>query len=411
MGGQRRPDGGHGGSRRASGKARPGPAPFGGGTSVRGVALAAVLDWAEARWKPRLATPDPGARAGARTTLTLIATLRTSWAGQKVGDINRRRNGKGTVDLYVERRASQDVASGRRAADGTVKKVSEQTAWSEVTRLMAEVREYAAEHGMSDVPDVRVPTRQPRTVTWVERRLVARLLWAVRGRIWDEGTGDWKVDADGRRVLTRKRDIGWVARLILILVYSGSTVNCASRLAWSPSEDGTRSFFDLDAVIEGRRGHLLRLGPDLASKRMAGIPVAVCRRLASHLGRWRALDGGRHERVLHLTGRNGSRHASKGTINIGHATFERVCERAGLAGLVDLPTLSDTAAVWAIRAGSRPLRARLIREYERSPAIVRATSFMIGVDTRSFRGRFEHATLGYQEKAAKALHKPARSVR
>lgn len=252
---------------------------------------------------------------------------------------------------------------------------------------------------------------EPRSVAWLKRRQVARLLWAVRGRVWDEATGDWKVDKDGRRVLTKRRDIGWIARLILILVYTGSTANCAARLAWAPSEDGTRSHFDLDTVLEGRTGHLLRLGPDLASKRMAGIPVAICRRLTSHLRRWRAHDGGMHERVLHLTGKHGSREESTGTINIGRATIERVCERAGLAGLVDLPTLSDTAAVWALRAGSRDLKARLILKYEPSPAIVRSVSFMIGVDTRSFVKRFRHTTLDFQEQAVKSLENPPATVR
>lgn len=302
---------------------------------------------------------------------------------------------------------------GAEGAGRGVRKVSRETAWSELTRLMAEVREYAAEHSMPDVPDVDLPTREPRAVAWLERDEVARLLWAVRGRVWDADAGGWKVDGDGRRVLTRRRDIGWIARLILVLVYTGSTANCAARLSWTPSADGERSHVDLDTVVQGRDAHLHRLGPDLASKRMAGVPVALCRRLAGHLRRWRALDGGRHERLLHLTGKRGSRRASEGTISIGRATIGRVCERAGLGDRVDLPTLGDTGAVWALRAGSRRMTRRVRRRvgrYRPHPAIVRSVSLMVGVDTRSFERRFEHVTLGFQERAMRGLRRPARTV-
>ena len=379
-----------------------GTATVAGGRSISQAPIADVLDAAEARWREKMATSDPGGRETARTTLTLLGTLRLYWTGKTVGELTQRRNKKGTVELYVAHRSAQDNRSGRRAPDGTLAKVSSETAWTEIGRLMAEVREYAADRNMSNVPEIRVPTRESRSVEWLSRHQVARLLWAVRGRVWDEATGNWKVDEDGRRVLTRKRDIGWIARLILILVYTGSTANCAARLAWVASGDGTRSYVDLDEVMEGRIGHLYRLGPDLASKRMAGVPVAISRILTSHLGRWRALDGGRHERLLHLTGKRGSRQRSEGTINIGRATTDRVCERAGLAGLVNLPTLSDTAAVWALRAGSRKLNATMIDEYEPSPAIVRSVSFMIGVDTRSFAKRFDHTRLDFQEAAMKA---------
>ncbi len=382
--------------------------------SIRDVPIETVLDHAEARWRPKLASEDPGTRTGVRATLTLIANLRPRWTGRKVGELTQRSNGTGSVDLYVRRRAGEDVASGRKGPDGGIKKVSRETAWSELTRLMAEVREYAAEHSMSDVPDVDLPTREPRTVAWLERHEVARLLWAVRGRVWDADAGDWKLDGDGRRVLTRRRDIGWVARLILILVYTGSTANCAARLSWSPSTDGERSHVDLDSVVEGRTAHLHRLGPDLASKRMAHVPVAICRRLAGHLRRWRALDGGRHERLLHLTGKRGSRKASEGTISIGLATIGRVCERAGLGDRVDLPTLGDTGAVWALRAGSRKMSWRVrrrIRRYRPHPAIVRSVSFMVGVDTRSFEKRFEHFTLEFQKPVMKGLRRPAKTVR
>lgn len=401
----------------------------GGAASIRQVPVATVLDWAVARWTPKLATTDPGGHTTARTTLTLIGTLRSFWAEMKVGEIRQANGRRSTVDQYVENRTSQEVGSNRRKPDGTLKKVSPETAWSEVGRLMAEVREYAATHEMWDVPEVLVPTRQPRTAEWVTRSEVARLLWAVRGRQWDFETKAWKVDDDGRRVLAKKRDTGWMARLILILVYTGSTAICAARFAWDPSEDGKRSHFDLDSEIEGRTAHLLRLGPDMAAKRMAGVPVAIPRRLAAHLRRWRQSDGGNHERVLHLTGKGGNRKGSAGTISIGRATIARLFVRAGVnpeegteapeAKLVDLPTLSDTAAVWALRAGSRKIEVRVkpgvdkwrFIEHKPSPAIMRSASLMVGVGTRDFRKRFDQAALDYQEKAMRALSDPAATVR
>ncbi len=389
----------------------PAAATAAGARSISQAPIDDVLDAAEARWRKRMVTSDPGRRETARTTLTLLRTLRLHWTGRTVGELTQRKNKKGTVDLYVAHRSAQDNKSGRRGPDGTLAKVSSETAWTEIGRLMAEVREYAADRNMSNVPEIRVPPRESRSVNWLSRHQVARLLWAVRGRVWDEATGDWKVDEDGRRILTRKRDIGWIARLILILVYTGSTANCAARLAWAASEDGTRSYVDLDEVMEGRIGHLYRLGPDLASRRMAGVPVAISRKLTSHLGRWRALDAGRHERLLHLTGKRGSRQGSEGTINIGRATIDRVCERAGLADLVSLPTLSDTAAVWALRAGSRKLNAKKVRKYKPSPAIVRSVSFMIGVDTRSFAKRFHHTRLDFQKAAKKAAARLPPTVR
>ena len=94
-----------------------------------------------------------------------------------------------------------------RLGNPLAKKVSESTAREDLQVLKRAIGLCVDENKLNWSPNVYVPPNcQPRT-RWLRRIEVARLLWAIRGRVWDRETNDWKtetiIDADGREVTRR----------------------------------------------------------------------------------------------------------------------------------------------------------------------------------------------------------------
>ncbi len=407
------------------------------GSELRLVPFSDVLAHAERRWNEYAAADRFGLQRKTRM-LGYLKNLRPFWERFRLGDVPRR-DDEETIDGYVAFRTAQRVKSAS-GGPGAPRRVSAATAKSELSWLRSEVNEYQAEHGLVGKLDWGLGSNAHAPVEWLERDEVARLLWAVRGRQWDRSTGGWKVDAEGRRVIQTRmlRDVprrrwdadaerwvageegratainpwDWIARLIILLVYSGSKATCARRLRWSGTPDGVSSYVDLDSEIEGRTGHLYRLGPDLASRGMAGLPVTMCRRLAGHMRRWRERDeDGRFAHVLHHSPHNPMGQRGPEEVHqFDPIPLATVWERAGIDGSRKMSVLSCTAVVWVLRSGSRTTGDKL-EPFKPSPAIRRSAAFMIGKDYGLFVERFDSVSPDFLKAQIEALESPAETVK
>ncbi len=406
------------------------------GSHLSIVPISEVLDSAEMRWRQG-APKDRFDRERRTAILSKFARLRPFWGKLRVRDIKPWGETKGTIDRYVLMRTKGNEGS-ESCDDESL--VSVTTALNEVATLRTEINHFKAEQGLIGDVVWNLPKGGHAPVEWLERDEVARLLWAIRGRVWDQETNTWAVDEKGSRIIQKRSLAGvqrrrwdatkgrwvsvrgrendtvnaraWLARLILFLVYTGSTASCATRLRWPPSSDKgsgqadldeDASYVDLDTILEGRSGHLYRRGTDLASSTMAGVPVALSRRLVSHLRRWRAADS-LHSfgYFLHLSGSDPWNKASpQQPFAIKSKILRRIWEQAGLSGESILSRLSCTAVVWVLRSGMRTVAGQ--PRFEPAPAIMRSAALMIGKDYMSFMERFRCIMPDFLKKQVDAL--------
>lgn len=173
-------------------------------------------------------------------------------------------------------------------------KVSEATAREDLQVLKRAIGLCVDENRLNWSPNVYVPRNcQPRT-RWLRRIEVARFLWAVRGRVWDRETNDWKtetiIDADGREVTRRflhppevvdqRRQM---ARFLYLGLYTGTRNEALRELQWVVSDEG--GCIDVENGIIHRRGFGKdpKLGKPRHSSKM-GVKIAAMAR------RWREAD-------------------------------------------------------------------------------------------------------------------------
>jgi integrase len=229
-----------------------------------------------------------------------VANLLRYWGDKSLAQV------KGsTCRSYVQfRTASGSHSQGRSS-------VKTSTARRELKTLSAAINHWHKESPLATVPKVTLPEEGERRERVLERSEVARMLWACRKRKWD-----------------------YVARFILIGVYTGTRLRAAVALRWSSALQGGH--------VDVKRGVIFRRGaaePETSKRRP---PVQVGRRLAAHLERWRRLDAEKFSTVIHYQGQ---------PVRKLRRSWRTICKDASLGHEVTPHVLRHTCCSWLLWKG------------------------------------------------------------
>jgi len=194
--------------------------------------------------------------------------------------------------------------------------VSVSTARHDLTVLRAAINHWHREHGpLPSVPAVTLPPSAPPRDRWLTRREAATLLWAAY----------------------RGRQIGHLARVILIGLYTGTRSQALLSLKWLPSTDS--GWVDIEGGVIHRKPASRRQ----SKKRQP--PVKIPPRLLAHLRRWRQQDLESRNPMVHVIHYGGQPVAKL------RRSWDRACAIAGLGDDVVPHTLRHTAATWLMQSG------------------------------------------------------------
>lgn len=244
-----------------------------------------------------------------------IKALLPYWGSKTLADI------KGsTCRAYVMQRTTANSLKPSRPL------VKPSTARQELKSLQAAINHWHKESPLVAVPKVTLPEPGGRRERVLERNEVAALLWACR-RL------SRKEYVMGNMGIMR-RDYSYVARFILIGVYTGTRHDAILRLGWK--ESSGRGHIDVYRGLIFRRGTSERE----TSKRRPTIQSP--QNLLSRLERWRRMDGENVHAVIHYNGQPVTR------LKRAWATVVR---EAGLGKDVTPHTLRHTAASWLLWEG------------------------------------------------------------
>lgn len=170
--------------------------------------------------------------------------------------------------------------------------------------LRAAIGHWHREYGpLPSIPAVVMPPKPEARERWLTREEAARLLWAAR----------------------RTEHL---KRFILIGLYTGSRSGAILGLKWS--------WIDLAAHTMRRREH-----GQAENQTKRTPPTRFGHRLTGFLRRWRKLDGGRCEQVVHWNGQQ---------VRKLRRSWKEACERARLSNVTP-HTLRHTRATWLMQAG------------------------------------------------------------
>lgn len=224
-----------------------------------------------------------------------VANLLQYWGGKSLAEV------KGsTCRAYLLYRTVQTAS------------VKSATVRRELKTLSAAINHWHKESPLVAVPKVSLPEEGERRERVLERSEVARMLWACRKRKWK-----------------------YVARFILIGVYTGTRSAAVLGLKWSVALSG--GHVDLRRNILYRRGSAERE----TSKRRP--PVRVEERLLQHLERWhRHDDSSGITRVIHYRGQ---------PVKKIRRAWRTICQDAGLGQDVTPHVLRHTCCSWLLWKG------------------------------------------------------------
>jgi integrase len=216
-----------------------------------------------------------------------VNALAAWWSDKSVSDISAR-----TCREYAATRTAS-------AADAHLKV------------LQAALRHWHAEYGpLAFMPTVwKPPIASTPRERWLTKGEAARLLWAARRT-------------------------PYLARLILIGLYTGTRGGVVKALRWD--------WIDLKAGVMHRRAP-----GALDGKKKRKPPVKLGRKILGHLRRWRRLSP-REVLVVHYDGRQ---------MKNPHTSWDRVVKAAALEGRVTPHVLRHTRATWLMQAGIAPWQA------------------------------------------------------
>lgn len=143
----------------------------------------------------------------------------------------------------------------------------------------------------------------------------------------------------------RRRGLHYIARLILIGIYTGTRSKAIRSMKWVVSIDS--GYFDLDLGIMYRKGASERS----TTKRRPSMRIPA--RLLPHLKRWKRLDG----ECIHVIHRNGKPlHSTK-------RAWAGSRDDAGLGSDVIPHTLRHTAASWGIQNVETPQELQSLADF------------------------------------------------
>jgi integrase len=215
-----------------------------------------------------------------------IGSLAKWWGSKRVTDINAR-----SCRAYAATKTASAAATDLKV-------------------LKAALHYWHAEYGpLALVPEIWRPAAGAPRERWLTRSEAARLLWA-------------------------SRHVSYLARFILIGLYTGSRPGVIKTLRWD--------WIDFESGVMRRRAHGER---EHATKRRP--PVRLGRRILAHLKRWRRVDAGGVPWVVHYNGRQ---------IDDPHTSWHRAVTAAELEGVTP-HTLRHTRATWLMQAGVDPWQA------------------------------------------------------
>jgi integrase len=312
------------------------------------VSIAETLAYYVAEHVPTVRRPDVIERS--------IPALTEWWQGKTVADVK-----KSACSRYVKWRTGAD----REQANPDPK--SEDTARRDLVVLEAAINFYHEEFILSAVPAVVKPAKPETSGDWLTRSQVAAALWAA----WRGSYVDGNAPIKG----ARKNAARHFARLILIMIYTGTRPGAVLKLQWTPNGEG--------GWIDVENGRLYRKPSKQVETRKRQPSSAIHRRLLPHLRRWRAQDmavGVEH--VVNYYGRPVEK------LKVGWATLR---ERSHLPDWVIPYSLRHTAATWQMQAGTDIFQA----------------AGLLGMSVEMLRKVYGHHHPDFQSEAAQASTKRA----
>ncbi len=150
------------------------------------------------------------------------------------------------LEPYWALRTAKDVSydgtkvyyEARRAVAAGVSPPTDQMIRGELADLAAYVRAATKTIDPGYRVSVWMPRRSSPRTRWLRRHEAARFLWALRGRTWDPATKAYLVDpTTGKRILRDAETIAarrFLARLVMLGLYSGSRLDVMLEACWSP---------------------------------------------------------------------------------------------------------------------------------------------------------------------------------
>jgi integrase len=203
------------------------------------------------------------------------------------------------------------LCRGYAAERGT--KVSLGTVRRELGTLQAAINFWHVESPLDAVPKVWKPEDSPRRERMLTRQEAAKLLAAAR-----------------------RLRLGYVARFILLGLYTGTRHATIDRLRWYPSADA--------GWLDSEHGVIYRAGTAEKQTRKRRVASRMPDRLLAHVRRWARLDlaRGPQAAVIRYKGR---------PITRQQRGWDAVVKEAGLGDDVTPHVLKHSAATWLLRAG------------------------------------------------------------
>lgn len=238
-----------------------------------------------------------------------VANLLSYWGDKSLAKV------KGsTCREYLEHRTHTASTTTTRKGSGatTARTISPSTVRRELKTLSAAINHWHKESPLVAVPKVTLPDEGERRERVLERSEVARMLWACRKRKWD-----------------------YVARFILIGLYTGTRHQAILGLRWSAALHG--GHIDVGRGVIYRRGS----GERETSKRRP--PVQIPERLRGFCLKWDVRD-----RSVAL--RNVIQYQGQPIRKLKRA-WRTICTDAGLGPEVTPHVLRHTCASWMLWDG------------------------------------------------------------
>lgn len=244
---------------------------------------------------------------------------------------------------------------------------SEDTARRDLVVLEAAINFYHAEFILSAVPAVMKPPKPETSGDWLTRGQVAAALWAA----WRGSRANGNGAVKGAKVKAARH----FARLILLMIYTGTRPGAVLKLQWAPNTSG--------GWIDVENGRLYRKPSKQVETKKRQPSSAIHRRLLPHLRRWREQDMAKG--IAHVVNYYG-RPVKK--LKVGWKTL-RV--RSCLPDWAIPYTLRHTAATWQMQAGTDLFQA----------------AGLLGMSVEMLRKVYGHHHPDFQAEAAQAMPRRA----